>query len=118
MKFARKNFHRGDLRVADSCTDLFYGRQNRAGYPTRDYAPRIFLWVSGSGLGMAGIVSGAIDGSRAMIPPSVLEKISYGIALIVLFSLHRLPVSVLAIGSMDWLFAFLFLAAYLTTKSN
>jgi hypothetical protein len=55
---------------------------------------------------------------RAMILPSILEKISYGIALAVLFSQHRLPLSVLSIGSGDWIFAFLFLAAYFTTKSN
>jgi hypothetical protein len=54
---------------------------------------------------------------RAMILPSILEKISWGIALIVLFSQHRLPLSVLATGSLDWIFAFLFLAAYFTTKS-
>lgn len=53
---------------------------------------------------------------RAMILPSILEKISYGIALAVLFSHHRLPLSVLEIGSMDWIFACLFLAAYFTTK--
>ena len=53
---------------------------------------------------------------RAMILPSILEKISYGIALAVLFSQHRLPVSVLAVGSVDWIFAFLFLAAYFKTK--
>jgi len=55
---------------------------------------------------------------RAMILPSILEKISYGIALAVLYSQHRLPLSVLAIGSGDWIFAFLFLAAYFTTKSD
>jgi hypothetical protein len=55
---------------------------------------------------------------RAMIPPSILEKISYGIALAVLFSQHRLPLSVLAIGSVDWIFALLFLAAYFTTRSG
>ncbi len=54
---------------------------------------------------------------RAMILPSVLEKVSYGIALIVLFAQHRLALSALAIGSVDWVFAFLFLAAYFTTKS-
>ncbi len=54
---------------------------------------------------------------RPIILPSVLEKVSYGIALIVLFSQNRLAPSVLAIGSLDWLFAFLFLAAYFTTKS-
>jgi hypothetical protein len=55
---------------------------------------------------------------RSMILPSVLEKISYGIALIVLYSQHRLPLSVLSVGSVDWIFAFLFLAAYLTTKAG
>jgi hypothetical protein len=53
---------------------------------------------------------------RPMILPSVLEKVSYGVALIVLSAQHRLPLSVLAIGSIDWLFAFLFLAAYFKTK--
>ena len=55
---------------------------------------------------------------RAMILPSILEKISYGIALAVLYSQRRLPLSVLAIGSGDWIFAFLFLAAYFKTKSD
>jgi hypothetical protein len=53
---------------------------------------------------------------RAMIFPSILEKVSYGAALIVLFSQRRLPLSVLTIGSVDWIFAFLFLAAYFKTK--
>jgi hypothetical protein len=55
---------------------------------------------------------------RAMIPPSILEKVSYGIALVVLFSQRRLALSALAIGSVDWIFAFLFLAAYFKTKSG
>src|ERR1700692_1694014 len=47
---------------------------------------------------------------RAMILPSIVEKASWGIALIVLYSQHRLALSALAIGSGDWIFAFLFLA--------
>jgi hypothetical protein len=54
---------------------------------------------------------------RAMILPSILEKVGWGIALIVLYSQRRLPLSVLAIGSVDWIFAFLFLAAYFKTGS-
>ena len=54
---------------------------------------------------------------RAMILPSVMVKVSYGIALLVLLAQHRLPVSVFAVGSMDWVFAVLFVAAYLKTKS-
>jgi len=53
---------------------------------------------------------------RAMILPSVIEKVSYGVALIVLFLQHRLPLSVFTIGSVDWIFAALFVAAYLTTS--
>ena len=55
---------------------------------------------------------------RAMILPSILEKVSWGIALIVLFSQHRLPLSTFAIGSVDWIFAALFVAAYFTAKSD
>jgi hypothetical protein len=55
---------------------------------------------------------------RAMILPSILEKVSWGIALIVLFSQHRLPLSTFAISSVDWIFAALFVAAYFTAKSD
>jgi hypothetical protein len=55
---------------------------------------------------------------RALIVPSILEKVSYGLALIVLYAQHRIAVSVLAAGSGDWIFAFLFLAAHFTMKSG
>jgi hypothetical protein len=54
---------------------------------------------------------------RAMILPSILEKISFGIALIVLLAQGRVPASTVAVGSVDWLWAFLFLAAYFTTRT-
>jgi hypothetical protein len=55
---------------------------------------------------------------RAMILPSVLEKVSYGIALVVLLAQHRLPLSALALGSVDWIFAMLFIAAYVATRPD
>jgi hypothetical protein len=55
---------------------------------------------------------------RAMILPSVLEKASYGIGLIILFVQHRLALSVLTIGSVDWIFAALFIAAQMKTGPN
>jgi hypothetical protein len=55
---------------------------------------------------------------RPMILPSILEKVTWGIALIILFSQRRLPLSSFAIGSVDWIFAFLFLAAYFNTKPS
>jgi hypothetical protein len=54
---------------------------------------------------------------RAMILPCILEKVGWGIALVVLFLQGRLPLSAFAVGSVDWIFAFLFLAAYFKTKS-
>lgn len=53
---------------------------------------------------------------RPMILPSILEKVAYGMALIVLYAQGRLAASVLAIGSFDWIFAFLFLAAFFKTR--
>jgi len=38
---------------------------------------------------------------RAMILPSVLEKVSYGAALVFLFTQHRLSLSVLPLCSID-----------------
>jgi hypothetical protein len=55
---------------------------------------------------------------RAMIPATILEKITWGVALIVLHLQGRLALSTFAIGSVDWIFAFLFLAAYFKTKSE
>jgi hypothetical protein len=54
----------------------------------------------------------------ATIPQSVFEKAAYGIALIVLFCGCRLPLSVRTVGSVDWIFAFLFLAAHFETKAS
>ncbi len=55
---------------------------------------------------------------RAMILPSILEKASYEVALIFLFAQHRLPLAVLTLGSVDWILAALFIAAYIATKSK
>ncbi len=55
---------------------------------------------------------------RAMILPSILEKMSYGIALVVLYLQHRVAWSVVAIGSPDWVFMVLFLAAYFKTRPD
>jgi hypothetical protein len=55
---------------------------------------------------------------RPMILPSILEKVAWGSALVVLLWQGRLARSTFAIGSVDWIFAFLFIAAYFKTKSN
>ena len=55
---------------------------------------------------------------RPMIIPSVLEKVSYGIALVFLLLEHRIPLVVFGLGSVDWTFAVLFVAAYLATPAR
>jgi hypothetical protein len=55
---------------------------------------------------------------RPMILPSILEKVSHGGALLVLYSQRRIHVSTLAVGSIDWILAFLFLAAYFRTRPS
>ena len=55
---------------------------------------------------------------RPMILPSILEKVSYGIALIFLLAQHRVALSAFTIGSVDWIFAALFSASYVATRSD
>jgi hypothetical protein len=55
---------------------------------------------------------------RAMILPSIAEKISFGIAVLILYSQHRIAVSTLGIGSIDWIFAFLFLTAHFKLRAG
>jgi hypothetical protein len=52
---------------------------------------------------------------RPMMLPSILEKISYGIALIVLHQQQRIPVSSFRIGMVDWIFAVLFTISFIRT---
>jgi hypothetical protein len=53
---------------------------------------------------------------RPMMLPSVLEKISYGLALIVLHEQHRIPASSFRIGMLDWIFAVLFTVSFICTR--
>jgi|SRR5579863_4444963 len=52
---------------------------------------------------------------RPMMIPSVLEKFSYGTALIVLYLQHRLHTSDLVFGATDLLLGILFLVAFSKT---
>jgi hypothetical protein len=52
---------------------------------------------------------------RPVMIPCVLEKVSYGVALLALMAQHRIPVSVLVVGSVDWVFALLFVVARVKT---
>ena len=49
---------------------------------------------------------------RPMMIPSVLEKFSYGIAVIILYLQGRVAVAILSTGTIDLIFGMLFLFAY------
>jgi hypothetical protein len=53
---------------------------------------------------------------RAMILPSVLEKIPYAITVAILFAQRRIVPSAAVFGIVDCILGFLFLAAYFKTK--
>jgi len=50
--------------------------------------------------------------------PSIFEKFSYGIALLVLYSQAHLPASDLVWGGIDLLLGVLFVVAFLTTRDQ
>jgi hypothetical protein len=53
---------------------------------------------------------------RPMMLPSILEKISYGIALILLHQQQRIPSSSFRIGMVDLIFAVLFTISFIRTR--
>ena len=52
---------------------------------------------------------------RPLMIPSVLEKFSYGIAVVILVTQHRMRASDLIFGGVDLLLGLLFVIAYFTT---
>lgn len=53
---------------------------------------------------------------RPMMLPAILEKVSYGVALVALSFQHRISSIVLTLGSLDWIFAVLFVTSYMVTR--
>ena len=97
--------------------------EERAG---RDFPPPInhpeyyygFLGVAAAWQVLFLILSGDPARYRAMMIPSVLEKISFGAAAVVLFLQGRVAPVLLPFAAIDLLFAALFLAAYLKTPAR
>jgi len=120
MRFAKIVFFVGGIYGLLILSPIYF-MENKIGRDTPPAIthPEYFYGFVGAGLAwqlLFLVLSSDPARYRAMILPSVLEKVSWGIALIVLLSQGRLPLSAFAIGSVDWIFAFLFLAAYFTTK--
>lgn len=55
---------------------------------------------------------------RPLMLVAVLEKLTYAIAVAVLWALDRIAASVFWTGSVDWIFVALFVAAYLRTSNG
>src|SRR5215475_7433410 len=55
---------------------------------------------------------------RLMILPAIVEKITYAIAIPILYSQHRVHVADVALSGIDATFALLFLASFFRTKRN
>ncbi len=54
---------------------------------------------------------------RAIMIPGMLEKVSFGLATIVLYMQQRLATAVLAFGLIDLVWAAIFYAAFIMTRS-
>jgi hypothetical protein len=122
MKFARAVFLIAGIYGVLILTPIYFmeGKIGRETPPAITH-PEYFYGFLGAGLAwqiLFLVLSRDPLRYRAMILPSILEKVSYGIALVLLFAHHRLPLSVLTIGSVDWIFAALFIAACVATKPD
>jgi len=122
MRFARVVFLIAGIYGVTILAPIYFmeGRIGRESPPAITH-PEYFYGFLGLGLSWQ-ILFLALSSDplryRAMILPSVLEKVSYGTALVFLFAQRRLPLSVLTIGSVDWIFAVLFIAAYVATRPD
>lgn len=120
MKFAKIVFFVASIEGLLILTPMYF-LENKIGQdtPTPITHPEYFYGFAGVALAwqvLFLVLSTDPVRYRPMILPSILEKISWGVALIVLFYQRRLALSTFAIGSVDWIFFFLFAAAYCTTK--
>ena len=55
---------------------------------------------------------------RFLMLPAILEKVTYGIAVVALLAQGRIPISVFVFGFVDWVLAFLFVAAFAKTPAH
>ena len=53
---------------------------------------------------------------RAMILPSIVEKITFGIAVLILLAQGRVAMSTVGFASIDWILAVLFTGSYFKTR--
>jgi len=62
------------------------------------------------------IIGSQPDRYRPLMLAAVIEKFTYGAATAMLFSSHRVPAAVLALGMLDTMLGVLFIVAYWSTR--
>ncbi len=122
MKFARIAFFAAGIYGLLVLTPLYFlegqiGRQT----PPPITHPEFFYGFAGVGLAWQVVflvIARDPQRFRSMMLPSILEKISYGIALLILQQQQqRIAASSFAIGMVDWIWAALFVVSFLRTRS-
>ncbi|MGA7855661.1 MAG: hypothetical protein WCA15_20245 [Candidatus Acidiferrales bacterium] len=122
MKFARWVFLVAGIYGLLMITPLYFMEAfiNKQTPPAISH-PEFFYGFVGVGLAwqiLFLVVASDPQRFRPMMLPSILEKISYGIALIVLHQQQRIPASSFRIGMIDWIFAVLFMISFLRTPKS
>jgi hypothetical protein len=122
MKFAKVVFYVASVWGVLVLTPLYFmfdviGRQD----PPPITHPAFYFGFIGAGLAWQ-VVFYLIATNplrfRAMMIPAVLEKLTYGLAVSVLFIQKRMNAGDLLFSSIDLVFAMLFVVSFLKTKST
>lgn len=122
MKFARWVFLIAGIYGLLVMTPLYFmeGFINQQTPPPISHPEFFYGFV---GLGLAWQIAFLVVASdprrvRLMMLPCILEKLSYGIALIVLHQQQRVPAPSFRIGMVDWIFAVLFTISFFRTRRS
>src|SRR5215211_3170750 len=121
MLFAKRVFHiAGIYGLAVLLPQYFMeGRLGRDFPPPLTHPEHFYGFIGVAAAWQVAFLIIARDpaGYRLMMIPGILEKLSFGLAAIVLYLQHRLTATVLAFGVLDLLWAVLFAWAFVKLGS-
>src|SRR5215213_4169954 len=120
MKFAKYTFLVAGVYVLlVLIPQYFLEEKNGTNFPPAITHPEYYYGFIGVALAFQVLfllIAGNPAKYRTMMIPSVLEKFSFVLALIVLFIQHRVATAMLIAGSIDLFWGLLFIAAYIKTS--
>lgn len=122
MKFAKTTFFIAGIYGLIILVPQFF-TEEKAG---RDFPPAIthpeyyygFIGIAVAWQALFLILSKDPVRYREMMIPSILEKFSFAIAVLILFFQHRISVVILIAGMVDLIFGVLFIMAYFKTPAR